>query len=205
MTVSPSGNLFMRDVIISGTPNSRPGLRINGGSAWIEQSKIVNNTGGGIVVEGGGTLMLENSFVGGGNINNAPVVNVINGILEMTYSTVGAGFGTSSALSCDVDQVVTVRNSLLVSASDADELQCNSATVMTSALEMPTGDNLELGPMNANWFAGYDNGDFRLAGMSPDGLSTAAKWQAGDPPTDIEGDPRPTTDGSDDYAGADRP
>jgi hypothetical protein len=30
-------------------------------------------------------------------------------------------------------------------------------------------------------------------------------WQTGDPATDIDGDARPTTDGTPDYAGADVP
>jgi hypothetical protein len=36
-------------------------------------------------------------------------------------------------------------------------------------------------------------------------IDTAAIWQTGDPTTDIDGDPRPSTDGSPDIAGADIP
>src|SRR5690606_7163277 len=52
--VTAAGDLFMRGVSIEGTQGGGSGLFINGGNAWIEQSKVVNNTGGGIVVENGG-------------------------------------------------------------------------------------------------------------------------------------------------------
>ncbi len=66
--------------------------------------------------------------------------------------------------------------------------------------------NVELGPMaNTMWFVDYPNGNFHLTPNAPAALSTAATWQTGDPKTDIDGDLRPTTDGTADYAGADIP
>ena len=59
--------------------------------------------------------------------------------------------------------------------------------------------------MQTTWFANWANGDLRLSPTAPAALATAAKWQLGDPTTDIDGDLRPTTDGADDYAGADIP
>jgi hypothetical protein len=197
--IASSGDIWIDECIIDG--NDEVGVAINGGTATIRRSQIVNNTGGGIVVDGGGMLMLENSFVGGGNNNNVSAIHVVSGTVDMTCSTVGSGFGTSSALLCDGDQNVTVRNSLLVSASDDDELQCPSASVTSSALEMANGDNLLLGSMSSAWFTDYDNGDFHIAQAQP-GLEAAATWQTGDPATDIDGDLRPTTDGPD-FAGAD--
>jgi len=213
MTVSPSGNLFMRDVIISGTPNSRPGLRINGGSAWIEQSKIVNNTGGGIVVEGGGTLMLENSFVGG-LASDVPTVIVNDGSFNIVYSTIGATAVGTTALECADGTGSSIRNSIVVFSNGVDpnggELLCPNIDLGNNALEGNFGgSNVSLGDMSTGWFTnlngGFNSGEFFLSGSHPDEINTAARWQAGDPATDIDGDPRPTTDGSEDYAGADRP
>ena len=55
------------------------------------------------------------------------------------------------------------------------------------------------------WFADYNAGDFHLSGTHPAPIDTAATWQAGDPAADIDGDPRPMTDGAMDHAGADVP
>lgn len=44
-----------------------------------------------------------------------------------------------------------------------------------------------------------------LVGVSSDMIDTAATWITNDPTTDIDGDPRPMTDGSPDVAGADVP
>ncbi len=93
-----------------------------------------------------------------------------------------------------------------MSAAPEDELQCPDATVEHSALEMELPDNISLGDFNTMWFSDYDAGDFSLVeGMYPLTLDDAAVWQSGDPATDINGDPRPTTDGESDVAGADIP
>jgi hypothetical protein len=169
----------------------------------------VNNTGGGIVVDGGGMLWLENSFVGGGNVNNVSGVFVADGTADIIYSTLGAGFGTATALSCGEGTNTTIRNSLLVAAADSDELVCPGASVMSSAVEMENVPGaISLGDMQASWFSnedgGYDAGNFFLSGTHPEAINTAAVWQTGDPTTDIEGTPRPTTDGAPDFAGAHR-
>jgi len=52
-------------------------------------------------------------------------------------------------------------------------------------------------------------GDLQLdpSGAIGPGSSAAdvAAWMPGDPPTDLDGTMRPTTEGAPDYAGADRP
>ncbi|KIG14937.1 hypothetical protein DB30_06239 [Enhygromyxa salina] len=204
LTVAPSGLLFLRGVAMTGTQNGGEGLAITGGQAWIEQAKITNNAGGGILVDGGGTLVLENSFVGG-DVSNKAAIDIVDGALQMSFTTVGSGFGTSAALRCTDGGATTVRNSLLVSASDADEVQCSGVSVTDSALEMSMGNNVALGALMADWFLDFDSGDFHLIpNMYPAAIDTAATWQTGDPPTDIDGDPRPTQDGTPDFAGADR-
>ncbi len=202
LIVAGLGSLSLRGVQISNSPAE--GLLVTGGQAWVEQSYIVNNSGGGIVVDGGGSLVLENSFVGG-SINNLPAINVVDGSASLNYTSVGSGFGASSALRCEVGQSVAIRNSILVSAATDDELQCPSATVEDSALEMELPDNTTLGEFNTLWFTDYDAGDFSLVGGEyPIELDIAAIWQNGDPDTDINGDVRPTIDGASDFAGADR-
>lgn len=227
LTVSANGALFLRDMQI--TTGASTGITINGGQAWIEESRItnnasqgvalnggtaviarsriVNNTGGGIVVDGGGMLMLENSFVGG-NVNDVAAVDVVDGDAEISYSTLAAGakiLVDPTALSCTMGSGVTVRNSILVSPAIEPAVVCNGASIESSVLEDTTDfpDNTEA-TFSANWFTVYANGDFHLSAMHPAAIDTAALWQIGDPATDIDGDARPTTDGTNDFAGADR-
>jgi len=175
----------------------------------VRRSRIVANSGGGIVAQSGAELYLENCFVGGG----APDVDAIaltTANLDALYTTVGAGLGTTTALRCDAGSVVDVRNSILVSRSDDDELQCGTAVVNNSAAELDLGGtNSLVSAMDVAWFADFNGGDFLLTteGAAPGNLifENLAQWEGGDPPTDIDGDPRPLVDGTPDYAGADVP
>jgi len=204
LSINNGGTAWLDECTIEG--HETAGLNIMGGTATVRRSRIVNNSGGGIIVDGGGSLFIQNSFVGGGTLNNLAAIDVIEGSASLLYSSVGSGFGTSSALRCEPGQSVTIRNSILVSAAPEDELQCPDATVEHSALEMELPDNISLGDFNTMWFSDYDAGDFSLVeGMYPLTLDDAAVWQSGDPATDINGDPRPTTDGESDVAGADIP
>jgi hypothetical protein len=190
---------------LSGNAND-VGLVVDGGRAWVDRSRIVDNNGGGIVAENGAELTLRNCFVGG-SVNNVPALAINGATAAIVYVTSGAGFGTATALSCDPAATVIARNSLFVAEDAAgEEVQCPNATIVHSAAELDLGGtNTALGPMNTNWFAGYGTGDFSLSAMHPGGIATAAQWNDGDPTTDIDGDLRPTVDGTADYAGADVP
>ncbi len=203
ISVSGDGALYLREVIVSASPAE--GVLVNGAQAWIEKSRIVNNSGGGIVVDGGGSLVLDNSFVGSIDINDSRVIDIVEGTVDINYTTIVAGFGDATALFCTDGQGSAVRNSIIISRSDADELVCPDLSVASSALEMPLGDNTELGPMDITWFSeDFAAGDFSLSGAHPLAIDIAATWLDGDPDTDINGDARPTTNGMPDFAGADR-
>jgi hypothetical protein len=165
----------------------------------------VQNTGGGIVAQGGAELTLRNCFVGG-NVE-ANVLDLQGATAEVLYSTLGAGLGVTASIVCDAPSMATVRNSLVVSRSDDDEVICaNLDATYTAAETLLDGTgNVALGTMDVAWFAGFNGGDFDLTAMHPVIIDTAALWTTGDPPTDIDGQPRPTVDGTADYAGADVP
>ncbi len=162
------------------------------------------NTGGGILVDGGGSLVLTNSFVGGSA--DSPALRVNDGTFELLYVTVGLPTVLGGpALECTDGSSSMMRNSLITSVHADPEVDCPNLTVSTSALEMSLGDNVSLGDMDVGWFDGYLAGDYHLSGTHPPAIDTAATWLSGDPTTDIDGDPRPTTDQSPDVAGADIP
>ena len=200
MTVEAGVTVYMTGISASGTQGGE-GLVISGGSARVEKCRIVNNTGGGIMVDGGGTLVLENSFVGGGNVTGVRAVDVINGTVDIAYSTLGAGFGSGAAgLICADGTGSSIRNSIVLTYGGDPELVCDNAEMSGNITEMdvPAFDD------QSGWFLDFSSGDFHLApGMYPSAIDTAAQWQAGDTTTDIDGDPRPTRDGAPDFAGAD--
>src|SRR5690606_14613770 len=97
-------------------------------------------------------------------------------------------------------------NSLVLSRAPTPEVVgCDDLEVTSSALETALEDNLALGDMDTAWFIAFNMGNFHLSAMAPPALASAAVWKSTDSSTDIDGDPRPTIDGTADYAGADIP
>ena len=179
------------------------GLVLDDG-AWVDarRSQIVQNAGGGVLAQNGAELTLRNCFVGDGNTNSTDAITVNGATLTMLYTTVGAAANTgmpARALFCDGGGQADVRNSILVSFDPGPEVECPGLTIADSATEA------ELGMLSGTWFDNYGAGDFHLTMSAPIAAATAAQWQLGDPTTDIDGDLRPTMDGTPDYAGADIP
>jgi hypothetical protein len=188
------------------------GLSVSGGRAWVDRSRIVDNNGGGIVAEAGAELVLRNCFVGGGV--DVVSLDVNESSAAVLYSTIATStFGVTPALRCSSPVAVDVRNSIIVSqgGTPPDELACPSAAVTYSATEgVVAGDgNENVGPfpgmMPATWFVDFTAGDYALQNQGLTVFADIAQWSTGDPLTDIDGDLRPTDDGSPDYAGADVP
>jgi hypothetical protein len=55
-----------------------------------------------------------------------------------------------------------------------------------------------------DWFFNPLYGDVHLSIVVPISVASAATWSQGDPLADFDGDPRPATEGSVDFVGADR-
>ncbi|MEM7160705.1 MAG: hypothetical protein AAF799_48155 [Myxococcota bacterium] len=183
---------------------NNPALRVVGGRVWLDRSRIVGNAGGAIVAEASAELVTRNAFLGG-DVNDRTSVELVGTTATVLYSTLGSGFGSAAALTCDGGSTVEIRNSVLVARTNDPELQCSGATVDDSATEADLGgSNTALGPMDTGWFSDFAGGDFHL-GLVPAALVNAGRWQQGDPVVDIDGDLRPEIDGSVDVPGADVP
>ena len=184
------------------------GFFCDGGSVDIRRSRIIRSVSGDILATNGCELHIQTSFVGG-DVNDVPAIEIENSMLDMLYTTVGAGFADAPALYC-TNSTVTVRNSILVNR-DGIPVVCFDAIMQHNASNENLGDsNVDVGDWDLNWFVGYASGDFSLfLGNGPnDGqqvFADIATWQSGDPSTDIHGDPRPDTNGATDYPGADVP
>ena len=196
------GQLWLDETAIE--QNDSVGLSMSGGHADIRRTQIVNNAEGAIVVDGGAIVKIENSFLGG--LSGQPAMRLIDGTSTTLYTTIGVAPAVAfPAVSCADGVSHTIRNSLIVSVDDSSEVDCPGMTITDSALEMEMGDNTSLGDMDTAWFNGLAAGHLTLkANAYPKAIETAAVWRDGDPTTDIHGDPRPTVDGTSDFAGADR-
>lgn len=198
LTVAANSTVLMDGIELSGNVNSR-GLHVTGGHVWIDRSRIIHNNGGGILADTGAELTLRNCFVGSADTIS---VDVASASALVLYSTVTTSTDASvPALRCTLPVAIDIRNSIIVSAggTSPDELSCPGASVTTSATEADVGEFSFL------WFIAFFLPDLHL---SPNGamvFANLAQWTTGDPLTDIDGDPRPASDGSPDYPGADVP
>src|SRR5690606_38815056 len=121
--------------------------------AWVDRSRIVANTGGGMLAQGGAELTLRNCFVGG-NIDDVDGIALDSSSPTMLYTTVGAGgalVSESRALLCAGASTADIRNSIALSADDVPELQCPGLSLSNSATESTVG-------FDATWFTGYATG-----------------------------------------------
>jgi len=194
--------LYMDGVQVSGA--GMQGVVADAAFAWLDRSRIVGNAGGGIVAQNGAELTVRNCFVG--SLGDVVGVEITESSASVLYSTVSAStFGMTPALSCTSPIAVEVRNSIIVSqgGTPPDEVSCPGIGIIRSATEA------KVGSFNIGWFADYNGDDFTLTtmGMPPGSevFAGIAQWNEGDPLTDIDGDPRPTTAGAADFAGADVP
>jgi hypothetical protein len=173
------------------------GAGIEGRSAvlWLDRSEVVNNQGGGVIFSQGSRVMVRNSVVGGDR-NHVPALSVRDSVLDVTYATLAAGFGSAVALRCTGASSVEVRNSILVSEASIGEVDCSDAVIRRSALESAFGTgNVAVGEVDtAGWFIDFSGGNLRLDAGVATMFANVARWELGDPPIDLDGDPRPTGD-----------
>jgi hypothetical protein len=180
------------------------GLLVSEGTAWVDHSRIVRNTEGGVLAEADASLTIRSSFVGG-SIDDVAAVEVDGATARLVYATLGGGFGNARALVCNASATVEVRNSVLVARTGGPEVQCDGTFERDAVEHALEGTNTVVPPMSTAWFVSYAEGDFRLMPAGAEVFAGIARWRAGDPQTDIDGDARPAVDGAADLAGADVP
>lgn len=227
----PAGATLIADGLEIAGNNGGVGVEVINGQLWLDRTKIhgnkslgietalatnarvrttliTGNSGGGIRI-GGGVLRVENSYVtknGSASSFDGGITVTGGGEIEVVYSSIignQAILGDPASLVCSDAGPVIVRNSVIV-AEDNESIACD-ATINYSAVDVFPG------PMSTNMMLMSDSlGSYfiELGGVyqAKPGtqLSTVAKWIAGDPGGDFDGDPRPLAEGPD-YAGADVP
>ena len=205
ITVADDATLYLQDFAIEGAWGL--GVAVRGAALFADRSRIVNNQGGAVQLSQLASFRASNS-VFGGDRNNVPAIDVDASDAYIVYSTLAAGFGASQALRCRGDGTHSVRNSIVVAESAGGEVDCPNAEIRDSALESAYGTgNVAVGPVDtAAWFTNFAAGDLHLDLDATEPMfAGVARWQTGDPITDIDGDPRPITSGDSDWCGADIP
>ena len=186
------------------------GLVVDAGTAWVDRSRIVQNSGGGVLAQGGANLTLRNCFVGHGTGARHAVSIESGSDANIIYSTLVSGFDNFEdvyALQCTAPGAIIVRNSFLGTLDNVGvDILCDAATVSYSASQVAIAgmNNVDLPDIGAMWFDDINSGDL-LLDAPPAALLTTAQWNDGDPRVDIDGDPRPEENGTPDVAGADVP
>ena len=173
------------------------------GSATFYRTEISNSyTAGGISLRG--DLTLVNSLMYGHTYMNDGILAEAGGQFDILYSTIVGG------IQCNGAGPSTIRNSIVLNHTSEPGQTCVSAQVDYSVVNTGEGQgmgNVVAGPTDLDSIfvdpATFNNADYHvLDGSIP---SDVALWQDGDPATDFEGDARPNTDATADYAGWDVP
>lgn len=130
--------------------------------------------------------------------------------VELVFSTVVERTGVAgSLLQCDdPGSSIVARNSLVFAAPELASSACPGSlatnSLVTYDLLAGPGSTSLTSAEAANLFLAFDAGNLHVKPGSPLVSSTAIR-EAGDPWTDIDGDPRPLAVGAVDWAGADVP
>ncbi|WAS98386.1 hypothetical protein [Nannocystis punicea] len=182
-------------------------------TANFNRSVFYKNVSGGLSTFGAGATAVVNSYVSN---NGASAESNYGGLLtgqghelSLVYSTVVNNLSEVGArsLQCMPDAgPTTVRNSVII-ALIAPSIDCATVTFENSAIDegqMDGDTNIPAVMADAMaWFDPQVGGVYKAKAGTP--LADLAVWKDGDPATDYNGDPRPTTNDATDYAGADRP
>ncbi|MDC0719489.1 hypothetical protein [Nannocystis bainbridge] len=182
-------------------------------TAHFNRSVFYKNTSGGLSAFGAGATALVNSYVSNNGSNaESNYGGVLTGQgheLSLIYSTVVNNLsevGARSLLCMPDAGPATIRNSVII-AFVAPSIDCATATFENSAIDegKQDGDTNLLAVMAdaMTWFEPQVGGVYKAKADTP--IAELAVWKDGDPATDFNGDARPATNESTDYAGADRP
>jgi len=166
----------------------------------------------GVAVDTNSILALENVMIAH---TGAGAALELSGSTEarLLYTTVAdSSHHTFGLLACtDASPLLTARNAVLVSDTVGDTVNCSPASydiadsvVSADQLIGQGGESLVLDPLDvAEQFVDWLGGDLHT--LEGSALVDRAVWSSTHPRTDIDGDLRPSVDGTPDVAGADRP
>ena len=182
---SSSGSiLWLDDMRIVGYPN----IGVSGaGVGHIRRSRIAaDNTA---LRWQGDSLEMHTTSLGPGALTGLQTVNSPS--LDVRYVTIA---GNTTSLSCDASPGPSgvIRNSLLTTTADPaiSGSACDLLTYVGNAVDQAGYGSL-IEHYDSEWFSDAASSDFRLTESGAAAAGTPSTWGSGDPPLDIDSEPRP--------------
>jgi hypothetical protein len=177
--------------------NNGQGLSISGGcEAHLRRTVVRGNSGGGISVDNAELAMRNSAVIANLNAGSLSAIRIISSAVDITYSTIVNNVAVSGIdnIECLSNPSGSVRNSIVLAANSGSISGCGSIDFSGNAVDQNGlgGDNVNVGVYNSTWFDDADNWDFRISPTGEPIFMDIAEWQAGDPLTDIDGNPIPT-------------
>jgi hypothetical protein len=198
-----AGTVLLDGVDFVGGPASDWAVSVFLAEVWIDGAWIAPRAGGVAVTGQDADVRLRNCMI---STTDAPGLHVSNGATVQALQTtmIRTGIGPGAALACEsLPYAVDLRNSIVLALGGVagDELSCPGVMELDNATEADMGVE-ELDPL---WFVDLADDDLHLSKLGAATFADRGVWRSGDPPVDIDGNPRPAVDGAPDYPGADVP
>lgn len=209
LALSDGPTIYVEGLRFAGNVVGEVGVAADSVKLYLDRVQVVANQGGGVTIANGSLVRMRNCFIGGNGIGESttPGARVTASTLHLTYTTIaGNDAAMEDSLVCNVASVVTARNSILL-GHDYYSIDCAPLSATYSMFdEVIAGDgNDVVTVIDDGWFVDASAGDLHLTAEGILRFLNIARWEAGDPRVDIDGNPRPSEPGTTDLPGADRP
>jgi hypothetical protein len=203
LQIEADAEVYIRGLLIAGIDP----IHVDAATLVLDEVEVQASISAGVQLQAEARLIARNTILLSSGSDNffGPALTADASRFELVYSTV-IGRLSNLAVFCSGGTAGSyLRNSLVGSESGAVAIDCVEITLLNNALEDASEypGNVTIGEIQPEWFVGGSN--YRLDSMAPIEIATAAVWQVGDPSADIDGERRPASAGSLDFAGADRP
>ena len=183
--------------------NARYGVEADGCAVHVEDTRVVDNDLGGLSVAEG-QLWMENASLAFngvfGPMNASGALRLANvSVEQFAYNSLvynqAVDPTTYGTLTCEGSVTGELRNSILsgrtvesISPLCPSQVSITHSVVDSAALL--GGTNVDAGPVDNNRFVDVQGGDLHLSATVPLSWTTAALFEIGDPPLDIDGESR---------------
>ncbi len=201
LNVGADATLLVEGVDVRASTGA-PLVMANGKVALDRVHVVASGMGEAVRTGAGAEVLARNSILAQtSSASNLAAIHLgAGGTLRLLYGTVMSA--TFPGIVCGGRHDVSLRNSIVFAVGQPTFTSCDPLTAAYT-----TSDE-DLGPTNyetllaTSYFEDRAAGELRLSSVGQGQLSDRARWEAGDPPTDIDGVARPSTDGADDLPGA---
>ncbi len=199
--LSVTGLAYLDDVRIAGYYRA---FSANG-EVHVRRSWLASSALGSYLAAG--SLFMENSALGPNGDSVEGLELGASTTIDFRYVTIAGSMNAIDCLSAVPPVGGTVRNSIFASTAGGsvyggtDGSNCSTIQFAGSAVDQ-VGFGTEIAWYNDTWFKNAAIGDFHLTNVGKSAIPKTASRGSDDPTVDLDGDPRPASNG---YPGLDEP